>query len=325
MSSYYVISLSEKTDIDTLFTPADEVTFTEGSNHYVIKQHFDALHAENNYDSDFQGFFGQDVATFFAAKALLSSRSFLKHSNQNIDEVTLPPEPRVFRGLNTERASNSTVTVKAGKVTSQSGHEVLELSSDITFDITTDLDTGSEAANTWYYLWLIKEFEEGVVSVIGSTSNTNPTMPHADGVYEKALIGCFRNNGSSNIRNFVCRGSGYSKKYVWQTAIDTVSNGNATNITPINCTAVVPNMPDGYPFITISAEYNANSLLIYNANETSSYANLSGDIQGLSHTFQQFTTSIEGVTLSSTGTFGYRGSAGSPGVFIKILCFDLEL
>jgi len=39
------------------------------------------------------------------------------------------------------------------------------------------LDTGSVANSTWYYLWLIKRLDTGVVDVLISASSTAPTMP----------------------------------------------------------------------------------------------------------------------------------------------------
>lgn len=56
------------------------------------------------------------------------------------------------------------------------------------------LDTGAEAGNTWYYLWII--YNGSTVAGLISTSATAPTMP--SGYTYKALIGAVRNDGSSN-------------------------------------------------------------------------------------------------------------------------------
>lgn len=39
------------------------------------------------------------------------------------------------------------------------------------------LDTGSEAADTWYHIWLIRRSDTGVVDVLASLSATSPSMP----------------------------------------------------------------------------------------------------------------------------------------------------
>lgn len=60
------------------------------------------------------------------------------------------------------------------------------------------LDTGAEAANTWYYLWLISNGVTGYG--MASLSATAPTMPA--GYNFRALVGCAYNDGSSDIVGF---------------------------------------------------------------------------------------------------------------------------
>lgn len=63
------------------------------------------------------------------------------------------------------------------------------------------LDTGTEASNTWYYVWLIRN-TSGTVAGLFSTSSTSPTMP--SGYTQKARLPfAVRNDGSSNIIPFV--------------------------------------------------------------------------------------------------------------------------
>jgi hypothetical protein len=85
-------------------------------------------------------------------------------------------------------------------VGSDDGTHLLVVPSDIIIDITVSgkngLDTGSEAPNTWYYVWLILNESDGEVAGLFSVSNTSPTMP--SGFTKKRLIGANRNNSSSN-------------------------------------------------------------------------------------------------------------------------------
>ena len=72
----------------------------------------------------------------------------------------------------------------------------------LTVNITTaganGLDTGAEAANTWYYLYVI--YNGTTVAGLISASATAPTMP--SGYTYKGLVGAVRNDGSSNFINF---------------------------------------------------------------------------------------------------------------------------
>ena len=63
------------------------------------------------------------------------------------------------------------------------------------------LDTGAEAASTWYYVWAICT-PGAATLVLGllSTSATAPTLPA--GVTHKALVGVVRNNAGSNFVRF---------------------------------------------------------------------------------------------------------------------------
>jgi hypothetical protein len=62
------------------------------------------------------------------------------------------------------------------------------------------LDTGAIAANTGYFIWLIKRPDTGVVDVLASTSASAPTMP--TNYTLKRLVGWVRTDGSSNLLGF---------------------------------------------------------------------------------------------------------------------------
>lgn len=104
---------------------------------------------------------------------------------------------------------NSTLAfIRAGAIVgSDDGDVVMELPTTLTLDITASgdlgLDTGSEAANTWYYIWLIWRPDTGAVSAIFSASYTTPTLP--SGYTKKRLIGTVYNDSSSNFVLFTQR------------------------------------------------------------------------------------------------------------------------
>ena len=93
-------------------------------------------------------------------------------------------------------------------------------------------DTGSEAANTWYYIWAIGK-ADGTVDSLLSVSATAPTMP--SGYTFKGLIGAVRNDASSNFVPFYQRGN-----KVIREDIVPLSGGAAASYTAVSLAAVVP-------------------------------------------------------------------------------------
>lgn len=61
------------------------------------------------------------------------------------------------------------------------------------------LDTGAEANNTWYYIWIVSKLD-GTVDGLLSTSSTSPVLP--GGYVMKALVGSVRNDASGNFIGF---------------------------------------------------------------------------------------------------------------------------
>jgi len=168
--------------------------------------------------------------------------------------TTIPPSQvnaylvrRVIESLRVECSAASQVVIKQGSaVGADDGSVVITAGSDITVDITNSgangLDTGSEAANTWYYIWLIWNSTTSTAAGLFSASSTNPTLP--SGYDKKRLIGAVRNNSSSNFIEFRQLG----KKVVYGAEISlftsdvaTVSNGG----TAISYASAAP-----YPIVT---------------------------------------------------------------------------
>jgi hypothetical protein len=110
-----------------------------------------------------------------------------------------------------------------------------DTSGTFTLDITASgllgLDTGAEAADAWYYIWIIAKVD-GTVSAILSASSTAPTMPA--GYTLKRLVSMVRNTGG-NFVGFVQENDRWG--YVASTAIKQVSTFiNET----LDCTIFIP-------------------------------------------------------------------------------------
>lgn len=79
------------------------------------------------------------------------------------------------------------------------------LALDLTVSGLGGLDTGSEASNTWYYVYTVPGAVAGTLDVVGSVTDpsTGPT-----GYPVWSYLGFFRNDGSSNIKPFDYRAVG---------------------------------------------------------------------------------------------------------------------
>lgn len=113
----------------------------------------------------------------------------------------------VYQGLILTYVSTTSFSVGAGVVADSSFQQIMDLS---TLLIKTTsawavggsvvpvggLDTGTIAANTWYYVYIIKRVDTGVVDMLYSASPTAPTMPANYTL--KRLIGAVKTDGSSH-------------------------------------------------------------------------------------------------------------------------------
>lgn len=122
------------------------------------------------------------------------------------------------------------------------------------------MDTGSVGNTTWYFIWLIKRSDTGVVDALYSTSSTAPTMP--TNYNYKRLIGMVRTDGSANIVNYsTMELTGGGLDYLWATPVVDV---NTTEDATAN-TRVLTGVPTGVK--TIANVFHAYTNT--NANDTS--------------------------------------------------------
>lgn len=94
-----------------------------------------------------------------------------------------------------------TVTADALVVEDANGESYKLTTVSETIDLTVSgaggLDTGAEASNTWYSVWIVYNPTTNDVAGLVSTSATGPTLP--SGYTFKARVGWVRNDGSSNL------------------------------------------------------------------------------------------------------------------------------
>jgi len=138
------------------------------------------------------------------------------------------------------------IDIAIGTCKSDDDERNLILTSPITIDITASgengLDTGSEAASSWYYVWLIYNPTTDTYKGLFSLSSTSPTLP--EGYVYKRRIGVVRNSVGSDFLNFRMIGNGVRRRYEYNEdrygVLRVLSNGTATIWTDIDVSSVVP-------------------------------------------------------------------------------------
>lgn len=106
------------------------------------------------------------------------------------------------------------------------------------------LDTGAEAASTWYAVHIIGSTKgTEVIDVILSLSATTPTFPAGSDYDINRRVGWVFNNAASNIRDFIQSGAGRDKLYIWnetQANLAVLIGGGAIAFTAVPLVTHVP-------------------------------------------------------------------------------------
>lgn len=178
-----------------------------------------------------------------------------------LDQINAEIVRELLRDLVIECTSSTQVVIKQdSRAGSDDGQAILHAASDLTLDITASgkngLDTGAEAADTWYYIWMI--YNPGTQETAGllSASATSPTLP--SGFTKKRLVGAVRNNGSSDFILFVQRG------------VDVAIEQGATylyNAQPANTNQIALDATSAFPSVIA-----ASRLIVYGEERSGGWA-----------------------------------------------------
>jgi hypothetical protein len=177
-----------------------------------------------------------------------------------------------WRNLSVVRTSASQVTVTADELVvrnvSNSGVRITSVNQTIT--ITTSgaggLDTGSEAANTIYYCWIIRKSSDGTVSGLFSTASAIGSITFPSGYDQAALVSAVGNNNSSDFIDFSQSGSRYSFNTWAIIGSGNVGMGSwsSLDLTPSNMTTFPGFVPSAISNFCYGSFYNENNLFISN-------------------------------------------------------------
>ncbi len=143
------------------------------------------------------------------------------------------------------RASATTLTVTPCMAWVSTTKRLKKKTTSTTLDITTSgvagLDTGSVAADTWYYIWLIHETATGNISFMLSASSTTPTNP-TGWTAERLIDAWWRGDATTGLKPGYTLGDGRMRERHWvgafadstKDSLFQLENGTATSATSLN-------------------------------------------------------------------------------------------
>lgn len=144
-----------------------------------------------------------------------------------LDPLSAPVLKNYLTGCTLSTAgASTTISISAGQLTDAGNSITMNLAASISKTTaawsvgtaTGGLDTGSIAASTWYYFYIIRRTDTGVVDVVFSLSSSAPTLPANYTQYR--YIGGAATNGSSQWVKFIQVGD----EFTWDVAV-TDANG----------------------------------------------------------------------------------------------------
>jgi len=166
--------------------------------------------------------------------------------------------PNYLKGNLPSYTTSATITIPSGTIAADSTNaNYITLAGNIVINLANSgaagLDTGSEASDTWYYVYLIGD-STGVATPSALVSATNEaasgtiTLPSGYDIKRQYPL-AIRNDGSSNIIPFFCPELGVVTYQVQCThntgsiqngTTQVLSAGTATTPTSIDCSAFIP-------------------------------------------------------------------------------------
>jgi hypothetical protein len=184
---------------------------------------------------------------FYSKTAIGVTDAFIRSSDGLVTQIT-PPIRANINGLVAAWTSVSTVTIGVGACRDKTDSFTIRTTAPLVADITVSgvngLDTGAEAANTFYAIYVIAD-STGVLPLASlfSTGGDTPTvLPAGYDIWRR--VGYVRNNSSSDFREFVTYGAGPERSIQYRDAMSTrqqLTGGAATVVTQVNCGALIPN------------------------------------------------------------------------------------
>lgn len=186
------------------------------------------------------------------------------------------------------------------------------------------LDTGTIAASTFYYIFVIGDSSgKHVVAALASLSATAPTLPF--GYDSIRLIGCCLTDGSSHVLKYYASGSGGSKYFQWDApiAVTVTASGTSATYSAMDLSVGVPVTNFGRVSIKYKWTNNAaaDALNFQPTGATGDFETILGIVAGVA---QEDNFVILPLLASSKPEISYKTSAGTlNNVFVQ--AFEMGL
>ena len=231
-----------------------------------------------------------------------------------------------INGLVVSYSNANQVQIGVGNFRDDTNTQTFTVSSAITVSMNTSgangLDTGTEAANAWYYVWVVGK-TDGTVAGLLSLSSSSPTMPSGY-TLKRLLPMAIRNDASSAICPFMVTQGWPYRPTVMYTDVNTsgspyqvLGSGTATSFTSVSTTSMVP--PVARACVLWSQLARTGSGTINGSiRQAGSSANVMiGMVDGLCN-YQTLTTQQ---TLNASQAFEYQLSTNQAQLSLAVLGF----
>jgi hypothetical protein len=226
------------------------VSILENLDDYMDSLGYDALSGNLAYDAFSRPTNPGAVAgrsIIYAKTALGVTDLFARSSDGLVTQITPPIRGNIY-GLVAAWTSVSTVTIDIGACRDKTDTYTIRTTAPLLANIAVagagGLDTGAEAANTWYSVFVIAD-STGVLppnSLLSLAGDTPTLLPAGYDIWRR--VGYVRNNSSSDFREYVTYGQGAERSIQYRDAMSTrqqLTGGAATIVTQINCGSLMPN------------------------------------------------------------------------------------
>ena len=187
-------------------------------------------------------------ALLYGKTALGVTDAFVRTSEGLVTQLTPPIRPNVY-GLVAAWTSVSSVTIGVGACRDKTDDYTIRTTVPLVVSMAVagagGLDTGVEAANTWYGVFIIAD-TTGVLPPAGlftaGSGDTPTALPVGYDVWRR--VGYVRNNSSSDFREYASYGQGPERSVQYRDAMSSrqqLTSGAATIVTTVNCGSLIPN------------------------------------------------------------------------------------
>jgi len=264
-----------------------------------------------------------------AARALLYAKTELgvtqlyARASDGLVTQLAPPIRANINGLVVAWTSVSTVTLGVGVCRDKTDSFTIRTTAPLLVNIAVagagGLDTGAEAASTWYSVFVIAS-STGAAPLAGllSTGGDNPALlPAGYDIYRR--VGYVRNNPASDFREFVTYGQGTERSIQYRDAMSSrqqLTGGAATIVTQVNCGSLIPNSSAYGRFqlaqrgTVVASFYDDPTQLIANAQRSLLAGNTACDV---------------GMRVSATQRMAYANAAAGGLVDVWVIGYEEQL